>query len=156
MVLATLPKPRVKYKTFTYITKLDWLENRAGILGSGDKQEFRVASPPEFEGEDGVWTPEDLFVGAVNACMMTTFAAYAQRLQLQVLSYSSTAQGILEFVDGKFRFTKIILQPHIIVQSANLVEEAKKTLDVAHEKCMISNSIQSNVIIEPIIEVQAG
>lgn len=154
MEMATVTKPRVKYKSFTYLTKLEWVGNRAGILGSGEKQEFRVASPPEFQGEEGVWTPEDLFVGAVNACMMTSFAAFAERLQLPIISYSSTAQGILEFVDGNYQFTKIILRPHVIVQSANLVEEAKKTLDVAHEKCLISNSIHSDVIMEPIIEVQ--
>ncbi|MBI3191832.1 MAG: OsmC family protein, partial [Pedosphaera parvula] len=55
--------------------------------------EFRVASPPEFKGEAGVWTPEDLFVAAVNVCTMTTFAAFAQRLNLPVLSYRCEAEG---------------------------------------------------------------
>jgi peroxiredoxin-like protein len=154
MQTATISKPKITYKTYRYTTTLYWQGNRSGILASGDKQEFRVASPPEFHGEEGVWTPEDLFVGAVNTCMMTTFAAFAERVQLPVLSYCSTAQGILEVVNGKYQFTKIILQPHIILHSADVVEEAKKTLDEAHQKCIISNSIHSEVIVEPIIEVQ--
>lgn len=154
MERVTAYKPKITYKTFRYTTTLYWVGDRAGMLASGDKQEFRVASPPEFQGEEGVWTPEDLFVGAVNACTMTTFAAFAERVQLPIVSYSSLAQGILEYVDGKYQFTKIIFQPHIVLHSADLVEEAKKTLDDAHQKCLISNSIRSEVVLEPIIEVQ--
>lgn len=150
----TVSKPKKSYKTFRYTTSVHWERNRAGILGSFDKPEFRVASPPEFQGEEGVWTPEDLFVGAVNACTMTTFVAFAERIHLPILAYSSTAQGFLEYMDGTYRFTKIILQPYIVLPSTDLVEEAKKTLDEAHKKCLISNSILSEVILEPIIEVQ--
>jgi peroxiredoxin-like protein len=154
MEYATVAKPKIKFKTYRYTTNIYWQGDRAGILASGEKPEFRVASPPEFHGEEGVWTPEDLFVAAVNACTMTTFAAFAERVQLPVFSYCSTAQGILEVVDGTYRFTKIILQPHIVLNSADLVEEAKKTLDDAHQKCLISNSINAEVVVEPIIEVQ--
>lgn len=146
-------QPKVKYKTFTYHTNLKWLGNRAGMLASDGKSEFRVASPPEFKGEAGVWTPEDLFVAAVETCTMTTFAAFSQKLNLPILSYTSRAEGVLEFVDGGYRFTKIILRPTVLVSSLEFVEQTRKTLHDAHRSCLVSNSIKSEVVVEPIIEV---
>jgi organic hydroperoxide reductase OsmC/OhrA len=155
MEQTTVAKPTVKYKTFTYHTDLKWLGNRAGMLHSDGKPEFRVASPPEFKGESGVWTPEDLFVAAVETCTMTTFSAFSQKQNLPVLSYSSKAEGFLEFVDGKYQFTKIILRPTILVGAPDAVEQTRKTLNDAHHSCLIGNSIKSEVLVEPIIEVVA-
>ena len=69
----------IKRKSFTYETELSWLWERAGMLESNDKPELRVSSPPEFHGESGIWTPEDLYVGAINTCTMSTFLAYAEK-----------------------------------------------------------------------------
>ncbi len=147
-------EPKPKYKTFTYQTNLKWIEERAGMIHSEGKPDFRVASPPEFKGEEGVWTPEDLFVAAVEACTMTTFLAFAYRKQLPFISYESKAEGKLEFVDGSYRFTHVVLKPEITVESEEAVEQAKEIVHSAHEKCLIANSIKASVDVEPEIRVQ--
>lgn len=144
--------PRTRHKTFTYHTHLEWGGNRSGLVGSEGKPSFRVASPPEFKGEAGVWTPEDLFVAAVNICMMTTFVAFAQRLDLPVVSYASEADGLLEFEDGVYRFTRVTLRPRILVGSEAAVASVEKALHEAHKGCLISNSIRTVVSVEPTIE----
>lgn len=149
---AETPKPKIKYETFTYHTYLKWAGDRAGMLHSKGKPEFRVASPPEFKGEEGVWSPEDLFVASVNICTMTTFMAFAQHRNLPIECYNTHAEGLLEFVDGKYQFTKIILRPMINVQTSEAVEQARKTLKDAHKSCLISNSIKADVIIQPNIK----
>jgi organic hydroperoxide reductase OsmC/OhrA len=140
--------PKTKYKTFTYHTKLHWLENRAGQLNSEGKPGFRVASPPEFKGEAGVWTPEDLFVAAVEACTMTTFLAFSSRQQIPLVSYESSAEGFLEFADGGYRFTKVIVRPKVTLENEAAIAQAQKTMDDAHHNCLITNSIKSEVVIE--------
>lgn len=147
-------QPKTKYKTFTYQTNVTWAGDRAGMMNSDGKPELRVASPPEFKGEEGVWTPEDMFVAAVEACTMTTFLAYAYRKKLPLVSYRSNAEGTLEFVEGGYRFTKVILKPRIVVQSGEAVEETEKLIHDAHEKCLIANSIKADVEIEPDIRVE--
>lgn len=122
------------------------------MLGSEGKPEFRVASPPEFKGEAGVWTPEDLFVAAVNICTMTTFLAFASRRHLPLLGYESDAEGLLEFVDGVYRFTRVTLRPEIVVETGAAVADAEKILHDAHLNCLIANSIKAEVIIDPIIK----
>ena len=152
--LTQAPRPGIKYKTFTFHTQLDWIIDKTGILGSTGKPGFHVSSPPEFKGEAGVWSPEDLFVASVDACTMTTFATFAQRLKLPIHSYTSKAEGILEFVDGGYRFTKIILKPKVIVESFADIKQSRKVLHDAHTKCLIANSIRAEVVVEPEIASQ--
>jgi organic hydroperoxide reductase OsmC/OhrA len=143
-----------KFKSFTYATGLEWVENRTGTLKSTGKPEIRVASPPEFKGESGVWTPEDLFVAAIEICTMTTFLSFAQRKGLPLRSYRSSAEGLLEFVDGKYRFTRVVVRPLITVADESAVPLARTVLDESHHHCLIANSVQSEVLLEP--EFSAG
>jgi organic hydroperoxide reductase OsmC/OhrA len=122
-------------------------------LESGNKESLRVTSPPEFQGEEGEWTPEDLFVGAINACTMSTFLAYAYKKQLDVYSYTSKAEGVLEFSDGHYRFTEVKLRPFILVESMEAASLAEQLIHQAHDNCFISNSITSKVILEPEIKI---
>jgi len=147
-------EPKVKHKSFNYHTGLKWAGNRAGMLSSPGKAEFRVASPPEFKGEEGVWTPEDLFVAAVEACTMTTFIAFALRLNLPVVSYSSSAEGLLEFAEGKYQFTKVVIRPVIVIEKAEALPQVEQAIHDAHHKCLITNSIRSQVMVEPTIKVR--
>jgi organic hydroperoxide reductase OsmC/OhrA len=145
--------PIIKRKSFTYETELQWLENRACRLESGNKESLRVTSPPEFQGEEGEWTPEDMFVGAINACTMATFLAYANKKQLDVFSYKSKAEGVLEFSDGHYKFTQVKLQPLILVESIEAAAMAEQLIQQAHDNCFISNSVSCKVILEPEIKV---
>ena len=77
-----------------------------------------IGSPPEFKGEPGLWSPEELFVGALNGCLMLTFVAMAQAKGLQFVAYESAAEGLLENVDGKYRITEVSVQPSLVVKSA--------------------------------------
>jgi peroxiredoxin-like protein len=153
MAEAPRTPPGVKHKTFTYRTSLDWVGGRAAIAASPGKASFRVSSPPEFKGEDGVWTPEDLFVAAVDICMMTTFLAFASRAQLPVASYTSEAVGTLEFTDGAYRVTRITLRPTIVVEDETALSRVEETLAEAHRACIVSNSIRTDVSVEPLVRM---
>jgi len=144
---------KVRHKTFTYQTGLVWTNGRTGTLSSEGKPSFQVASPPEFKGEAGVWTPEDLFVGAVEICHMTTFLSFAGRRQMHLVSYRSEATGTLEFIDGAYRFTRIVLTPTIGVNQQTRKEEVHALLHEAHRHCIVSNSIMTIVEINPTIEI---
>ncbi|MFA6955661.1 MAG: OsmC family protein [Thermoanaerobaculia bacterium] len=146
-------KPAVRRKSFTYRTGITWVGQRAGISHSGDKIPFRVASPPEFKGEAGVWTPEDLFVAALNSCQLMTFVSFAIKLGLPVASYESEAEGLLEFVDDGFRFTKVVLKPRVVVSDPEAVEAVRKALDDAHRACLVARSVLCEVVLESTVEV---
>ena len=146
--------PRVRHKTFHYSASVVWLGDRAGLNRSEGKLAFRVASPPEFKGEPGVWTPEDLFVAAVNTCTMTTFAAFSSKRDVPVRSYESSAEGTLEFADGKYRFTRVVVRPRIVATAPATRELIESILEDAHKGCLISNSISGEVVIEAEIVIE--
>ena len=142
-------KVKTKHKSFIYSNRLRWIEKRMGDLSHPDKPSIRIATPPEFQGHPGVWTPEDLFVASVNSCIMTTFLYYAYKEKLDFLSYQSEAEGVLENVEGKFMFSAIKVYPKIQVTSDSDVASAKELIELSDKKCLISNSIKSKVKVIP-------
>ena len=141
------------YKSFSYENNVTWKSARRGEVRAAGKPDLEVSSPPEFKGEAGIWTPEDLFVGALNTCILMTFVAIATQKELEFGSYECRAEGRLEFAEGKYRFTEVRLYPQIAVKSEADVERAKQILEAGHASCFISNSISSAVTLSPEIRV---
>lgn len=150
---ADIRKPKLKHKSFEYRTSVRWTGGRGGILSSEGKKDIPVSSPPEFKGEAGQWTPEDLLVASLEICTMTTFIAFSIHRKLLLKSYESAATGTMEFVDGRYRFTRITLAPVIVVADERERESAAAILEEAHHSCFIANSICSEVLLEPIIKI---
>jgi organic hydroperoxide reductase OsmC/OhrA len=100
-----------------------------------------VGSPTEFKGEPGVWSPEELLVSALNACLMLTFVSLAQNKRVQFVAYESAAEGLLENVDGKYQITEVSVQPTLVLKSQVDLEAARTIMDEVEENCFISNSI---------------
>jgi peroxiredoxin-like protein len=141
----------VRGKTFTYRTTVKWTGQKKGEAHSPGKPPVQVATPPEFKGHEGFWSPEDLFVASVNVCVMTTFLSFAERAGLSFTAYESQAEGRLEMVDGKFQVTAITLMPEVTLQAAEDSGKAGELLSKAEANCLISNSIRTKVSIEPLI-----
>jgi organic hydroperoxide reductase OsmC/OhrA len=114
-----------------------------------DTRTFEIGNPPVFKGTPDVWCPEDLLIGALNACLMLTFLYQMQRRQLEVVAYESSAQGTLEHRDGKHRVTRILVQPRISLKSGDDVEAAREAIKDTVDACMISNSILAAVQVDP-------
>jgi organic hydroperoxide reductase OsmC/OhrA len=147
--METAQQPRVKHKSFTYKTSTSWTEGKSGTIVSDGKPTLRISSPPEFRGESGVWTPEDMFVGAVEVCHMATFLSFASQKQIPVIAYNSHANGVLEFVDGDYRFTRIVIFPTIVVAGSVAEADVHATLREAEKHCLVANSIASIVEVSP-------
>jgi len=141
----------VRSKLYLYSTTVKWTEHRKGILSCEGKPDLEVATPPEFKGHEGIWSPEDLFVASANICLMTTFLAVAERAGLGFTSYESTAEGRLEIFDGKFQFTTITIKPVITLESDSDAVKARELIEKAEANCLISNSMKAQVTLEPVI-----
>ena len=118
-----------KPKVYLYHTAVKWTEQRKGVISCAGKPDVQVATPPEFKGHDGIWSPEDLFVASANICLMTTFLSVAERAGLAFTSYESEAEGKLELVDGKFQFTAITLKPVITLPAGGDAAKAQELIE---------------------------
>jgi len=141
----------LKPKIYLYHTVVKWTEQRKGVISCAGKPDVHVATPPEFKGHGGIWSPEDLFVASANICLMTTFLSVAERAGLAFISYESDAEGKLELVDGKFQFTAITLKPVITLPAGGDVVKAKELIEKAEANCLISNSMKAHVTLVPTI-----
>ena len=141
----------VRSKVYTYHTAIKWTEQRKGVISCAGKPDVQVATPPEFKGHEGIWSPEDLFVASANICLMTTFLAVAERAGLAFTSYESAAEGTLKLVDGKFQFTAITLKPTITLPANADAAKAKELIEKAEANCLISNSMKAKVSLEATI-----
>ncbi len=142
-------EPKKAYKVFRYRTDVLWKSGRRAVVSSAGKPDIEASSPPEFKGEAGFWTPEDMFVASVNLCTLLTFVAFAQHKGLEFVSYECAAEGVLENVEGKYRFTEVILHPHVTVKSQEDIARAREILDSGHKGCLVSNSITATVKLFP-------
>jgi peroxiredoxin-like protein len=138
----------VRGKVYTYRTAVKWSGQKTGVASSPGKPDLQVATPPEFKGHEGIWSPEDLFVASVNVCVMTTFLAFAERAGLSFTGYESEAEGRLELVDGKFQVTSVTLRPKVTLKTGEDAGKAKEILAKAEAHCLISNSIRTKVLVE--------
>jgi len=143
---------KIRNKRFSYRDSIKWQAERKGVLSSPDKPDIGIATPPEFKGHPGMWTPEDLLVASVNSCIMTTFLYYAEKKGVKFLTYESQGEGILESVESKFMFSEITIKPRISVREEDDVQKAKDLIALSESHCLISNSIRSKV--EVIAEVK--
>jgi peroxiredoxin-like protein len=135
---------------YTYSTEVAWTGERRGDLSAPLLPDMEVDAPPEFKGHEGAWTPEHLFVAAVNSCFMTTFLAIAENSKLEFVSFSTQAKGTLEKLDGRgFIMTEVVLHPKLVVNHARDVERAGRILEKAEKNCLISNSIKSETRLDP-------
>lgn len=139
-----------------YEVNVEWKNDRIGNLSSPVLDNpVAVATPPEFnKGVPGIWSPEHLFVAAVNSCLMTTFLAIAENFKLEFISFSSKATGKLEIIEGKYMISEVTLQPTVILADEINKEKALKVLHKSEADCLISNSVKSAIIFEPEIVIE--
>lgn len=137
-----------------YSTDVAWTGERHGVLTTTVMPALQIDAPPEFGGHGGVWTPEHLFVGAINSCFMSTFAAIAEKSKLDFVDFDSKATGRLEkHDDGPLMMTLVVLHPHLTIRNARDEERAFRILQKAERSCLIANSVKTKIQLEPEIRI---
>jgi len=143
-----MPPPRQRSREYTYRTSLRWDGERRGTLSAEGLFDLPVATPPEFGGHEGAWTPEHLIVATVQSCLLTTFLYYTNRMGIELVSYSSEAEGLLEMAPDGAAFTRFHVKPRVVVASGDQVAAAREALDKAETACLITASVTGRVTAE--------
>ncbi|MFW9927138.1 MAG: OsmC family protein [Candidatus Thorarchaeota archaeon] len=125
-----------------YFVRVDWKHDRVGDMIVDGKPKVEIASPPEFDGPEGIISPEDLFVAAATSCFMTTFVTFNKKMRIEFKSFSCEGQGTLERVEKGFQFTKLLLKTKVGVESEDLILKTERALELAGKYCLVSNSMK--------------
>lgn len=128
-----------------YEVTLAWKAGRHASLIAPPRPIILGGAPPEFDGTAEVWSPEHLLLSSASLCLMTTFQAIAARSKLEVASYDSQAEGILDKTPEGLLFTRVRLK--VAVGSPDS-EKAARLLELAKKHCIVANSLKVPVELE--------
>ena len=78
----------------------------------------------------------------------------AQKRDLPIDAYYSESTGLLEFIDGAYRFTRVVVKPTIIVANEAAIEPAREAIKRAHRDCLVANSVLAEMVVEPDIRLR--
>ncbi len=149
--------------THSYKTTLDW----SGSTGSGYDEYSRthrvelggvsgglvLSSDAAFLGSSELANPEQLLLAAASSCQLLAFLALTARSRVDVLAYRDSAEAIMPEDITPMRITAITLRPQIAVNAGTDPERVKRLVEKAHQGCFIANSLNTDVSLEPTIEV---
>ncbi|MFW9869317.1 MAG: OsmC family protein [Candidatus Thorarchaeota archaeon] len=129
-------------ETHEYTVRIDWKHGRVGDMIVEGKPKVEVSAPPEFDGPEGIISPEDLFVASAASCFMTTFVSFTKKMRIDFKSFSCEGHGTLERVEKGFQFTKILLKTKVGIESEDLRSKTERALDLSGKYCLVSNSMK--------------
>jgi organic hydroperoxide reductase OsmC/OhrA len=103
--------------------------------------ELEVGPAPEFEGSPETLNPEEMFVASINNCLMTTFFYFVRKLNVEISSYYSEAQALLEKQKDGFRFTDVEVRAEVTLKQEELAEKVSELGDLVEKYCLVSRSV---------------
>jgi organic hydroperoxide reductase OsmC/OhrA len=116
-------------------------------LTSPGLPEIATASPPEFDGPGGVWSPETLLCASIADCFVLSFRAIARASKVEWTELACRVEGVLERVEGVAQFTRYTTFASLKVPSEAAGEKARRLLEKAEHVCLISNSLRGERIL---------
>jgi organic hydroperoxide reductase OsmC/OhrA len=124
-------------------TEVVWQRDRECRVKARENPALTVATPPEFGGPEGMWSPEELLVASVESCILSTFLYFAERFELPLISYASASKGTVEKTPDGLRFTGIDVSIAVQVPDLEAVGKAAalRLKEKLHKYCPVSTSL---------------
>jgi organic hydroperoxide reductase OsmC/OhrA len=114
----------------------------------------RFATPAEFRGIAGVWSPEHLLIAATASCYALTLEAIAERRELPLHEVRIGAAGhVARMMDGSFGF--VVIELRVALTTAPGREaEARGAAHLAESTCIVGYALTVPIKVE--LEVAAA
>lgn len=136
-----------------YSTTTIWKGGHIGKLSCSNGAQIIFSAPKDLHGHEGMLTPEDAFVGALNTCFMLMFIWSVERLKIDLVSYECKVVGqVEEFLDKTSMFNRMTIKPKIIARDCTL-DKILLALKLAEKYSLILQSIKAKISIDPEVQI---
>ncbi|MFA5658095.1 MAG: OsmC family protein [Oscillospiraceae bacterium] len=115
---------------------------------------MEIGAAAEFGGSGQGLNPEEMFVAAINSCLMNTFFYFTQKFKVETLSYHSQASGQLEKQADGFRFTNVEVKAKVQLSEEKFADKIQKAGHLAEKYCLVSSSVSCHVNYQLEIEIK--
>ncbi|MHA1949658.1 MAG: OsmC family protein [Candidatus Thorarchaeota archaeon] len=134
----------------------NWVKEKIVTIEIEGKQDFHVATPPDFwpESPKDLLSPEDLFVASAVSCYGVSLTGVAKRFHAEFKDFHVYATGTLARGDFGWEFDQITMNVKIIVTNEKDKKKMVKAAERAHRYCLVGNSMKCpiNLNYEVVIE----
>lgn len=157
-------KPTIKSRgrLYTFSVELKGLASGKASLSASEVEQTIQVSPPDVFGGDGKdWSPEHLFLSSICSCFVFTYLLFAKKYEFEAERIECNTSGQVEFIDGRYQFTRIDIYPRIYLDNEKWKDKALIVLEKTPLYCIVANSISAEkiyhgqVITEPAVEARA-
>lgn len=147
--------------THRYRTSVQWTGSTASGYRAYSREHsvtlaggpLSVSADAALLGDAGLTNPEQLLLAAAASCQMLSFLALAARAGLDVRSYADDAEALMPATRDRMRITEIVLRPRIVLGPGADRARVAELIETAHHECYIANSISSDIVIDPSVEI---
>jgi organic hydroperoxide reductase OsmC/OhrA len=138
--------------SWTGSTGLGWEDYDRAHTTSVAEQTVALTTAEE-KGDPRLANPELLLLAAASSCQMLWFLHLAAKARIDVVEYEDSATALMPTDEYPVRITEIALRPRIVVSGEASEERVCKLAHTAHEHCFVANSLNSQMTLQPTVEV---
>jgi organic hydroperoxide reductase OsmC/OhrA len=140
-------------RTYVYLNTI-----RKGMDGDataifGGPGELAIGPAPEFGGRAGSLNPEELFVAAINGCLLMTLSYFLQRSKIEIESYEADAEGQVKKDKDGLRFVEVTVRATATVKDPSVAEKICDLAGLAEKHCLVSRSVSCPVHYHLSVEI---
>jgi len=139
--------------THMYVNTVQKGTDGDAVVIFGGPGELAVGPAPEFGGRPESLNPEELFVAAINSCLMVTFFYFLRKSDIELLSYKADAEGQVQKGPDGFRFVDVQVHATAFVKEPSLAEKVCEMATLAEKYCLVSRSVSCPVHCHLHVEV---
>ncbi len=136
-------------ESMVFRNTVKWDEGKKATLSNQNNPEIEISTPPEFNGPQGYWSPEELFLASINSCIMTTFLYFVEKFSASFLTYDSKIEGEVNLRGGRLLFTSITVRPEIRVPDETQAQRIAELVAKSEKYCLVSCSVETEIKVLP-------
>ena len=123
------------------------------VVSSPQLPNLETAPPPEFDGPEGVWSPETLLCASIADCFILTFRAVSRAARLEWSQLECRVEGVLERIERTSQFTRYTTFAKLTIPAGTDAAKARGLLEQAEHGCLIANSLRGSRSLEAEVSI---
>lgn len=109
---------------------------------------LRAAPPVDFGGPGDQWSPEHLFLAAIESCYLFTLRAIARGSSVELGDVDIRIDGMVDAEEGLVRFVEVTLRPTIRLVAPGDRDRVGRVLEKTERACLVTASLAVPVRVD--------